>query len=383
MTDNQRRRYNSIIVDRVFNFSAGPSMLPLEALKKAGSEICAANGSGQSVMEMSHRTPEFEGIIRGAEAKLRNLLDIPEDYTVLFLQGGAMLQFSMLPINLAGAQAGAPRKKATYIDSGVWAGKAADEAKKYADVRIASSSKDKNYSYIPYAPPPQKDDEFYHICLNNTIFGTSWQNLPQTGDVPLVTDASSCLLSAPLDVRRFGLIYAGAQKNLGPAGCTIVIIRNSLLGRAPEWTPIMLRYDIHAKEKSLFNTPPCWSIYMIGLVLDWIDSLGGLSAMEKRNREKAALLYECLDSSAVFRPTAEKSCRSLMNVNFVLREEVTGSKAETRAEIEKRFLREAAAAGLINLAGHRLAGGFRASIYNAMPPEGVASLIKFIKKFRP
>jgi phosphoserine aminotransferase len=366
-------------MERVYNFSAGPSMLPLEVLKAAGSEITCAHGTGQSVMEMSHRSRDFIKIIERAEALLREILSVPEDYTVLFLQGGAMLQFSMVPLNLGAVNAGEARKKATYIDTGVWAGKAAEEAKKYVDVRIGASSKDKNYSYIPAPPPPQNEDSFYHICLNNTIFGTIWNELPETGAVPLVSDASSCLLSEPLDVRRFGLIYAGAQKNLGPAGCTLVIIRSELLGGAPDWTPVMLRYDIHAKEKSLFNTPPCWSIYIMSLVFEWILKLGGLPEMAKRNREKAAALYGALESSPVFRPTAEKQFRSLMNVPFVAREE----NAEKRAAIESRFLNEAAAAGLINLAGHRLAGGLRASIYNAMPIEGVAALVKFIKNFDP
>jgi phosphoserine aminotransferase len=363
---------------RVYNFSAGPSMLPLPVLEKAARDLVSMPGAGQSVMEMSHRAPEFIKIIESTEQRLRDLLQIPPSYTVLFLQGGAMLQFSMLPINLAGVEAGQPRKSACYIDTGVWAEKAAIEAAKYVNVRVGASSKDRAYAVIPPAPPPERDDAYYHICLNNTIVGTAWPRLPLTGETPLVCDASSCLLSAPLDVSRFGVIYAGAQKNLGPAGCTVVIVQSDLLERAPSWTPVMLRYDIHAREKSLFNTPPCWSIYLIGLVLEWIEETGGLAAMEKRNREKAALLYDCLDASRLFCAPVEKPFRSLMNVPFVLRGE---PDSERRAALEKRFLAEARAAGLVNLAGHRLVGGFRASIYNAMPREGVAALVSFIKHF--
>lgn len=354
-------------------------MLPLEALKQAQEELCSTGGSGQSVMEMSHRSQDFAPIIQRTEALLRELLNIPDSYTVLFLQGGAMLQFSMMPINLAGAEADAPRRNACYIDTGVWASKAAIEAQKYVNVRIGASSKERGYRSIPAAPAPAPDDAYYHICLNNTIVGTKWRRLPETGATPLVSDVSSCILSEPLDVTRFGLLYAGAQKNLGPAGCTVVIIRSELIGRAPSWTPVMLRYDIHAAEKSLFNTPPCWSIYMIGLVLEWVRRAGGLEVMARRNREKAAMLYECLDSSDVFYAPVEKSCRSLMNVPFLCREE----NAEKRAKIERRFLSEAAAAGLVNLTGHRLTGGLRASIYNAMPIEGVAALVRFIKEFDP
>ena len=365
-------------MQRVYNFSAGPSMLPLSVLEKAGAGICSANGTGQSVMEMSHRTKDFTLIIEHAEKKLRELLQIPSNYTVLFLQGGAMLQFSMVPLNLAGVEAGAAKKNASFIDTGVWAAKAADEAQKYLNVHVAASSKDRNYSYIPAAPPPRSGDTYYHICLNNTIVGSRWAALPETGDVPLVADVSSCILSEPLDISRFGLVYAGAQKNLGPAGCTIVIIRNDLIGRAPEWTPLMLRYDVHAKEKSLFNTPPCWSIYMIDLVLDWVESLGGLTQLAQHNREKAELLYDCLEKSPRFRLPVEKEFRSLMNVTFVLNE----AAGEKRTALEQRFLAEAAASGLINLAGHRLIGGFRASIYNAMPLEGVQALVSFIKNFK-
>jgi phosphoserine aminotransferase len=352
-------------------------MLPLEVLERAAAEMPDVNGSGQSAMEMSHRSADFLPIIEKTERLLRQVLTIPGNYRVLFLQGGAMLQFAMIPVNLAGTENGAGLKKAAYVDTGVWASKAIAEAGKYVNVRVAASSKDKNYSYIPAAPPPEADEEYYYICYNNTIFGTRWPGPPDTGSVPLVSDVSSCIASEPIDISRFGLLFAGAQKNLGPAGCTVVIIRDDLITAAPSWTPAMLRYDIHAKEKSLFNTPPCYSIYMMGLVLDWMRNSGGLEAIAERNRVKAALLYGCLDASRLFRSPVEKSCRSLMNVTFVV-DEGDGAR---RAAIEKRFLKEAAARGLVNLAGHRLAGGLRASIYNAMPREGVEALVSFIEDF--
>jgi phosphoserine aminotransferase len=364
---------------RVYNFSAGPSMLPLTVLEQAAAEMMDMNGTGQSVMEMSHRSDDFLPIIKKTERLIREVLAVPDNYRVLFLQGGGMLQFAMVPINLAGAEtpAGSGAKKASYIDTGVWASKAIDEAKKYVNVRVAASSRDKNYSYIPDPPPPEPDDSYYYICYNNTIFGTRWLNPPDTGDVPLVSDISSCIASEPLDVSRFGILFACAQKNLGPAGCTVVIIRDDLISSAPAWTPAMLRYDIHAKEKSLFNTPSCYSIYMIGLVLDWIRRSGGLDAMAEHNRKKAALLYDCIDASRVFRSPVEKTYRSLMNLTFVVDD---GDDAR-RTSVEKRFLGGAAERGLVNLAGHRIVGGLRASIYNAMPLEGVETLVSFIEKF--
>jgi phosphoserine aminotransferase len=353
-------------------------MLPVEVLEQAAAEMLDVNGTGQSAMEMSHRSADFLPVIGKTERLLREVMAIPDNYHALFLQGGAMLQFAMVPVNLAGVPLdGGGRKTAAYVDTGVWASKAIDEGRKYVDVRVAASSKDKNYSYIPDAPPPEAGDAYYYICYNNTIFGTKWQSPPETGNTPLVADISSCAASEPLDVSRFGVLFAGAQKNLGPAGCTVVIIRDDLTGGAPAWTPAMLRYDIHVKEKSLFNTPPCYCIYMIGLVLDWIKRLGGLTAMAERNREKAALLYGCLDGSRLFRSPVEKSCRSLMNVTFVINEEDTAR----RNALEKRFLAEAASQGLVNLAGHRLVGGLRASIYNAMPRAGVEALVSFIEKF--
>ncbi len=356
---------------RVYNFSAGPSMLPLEVLERAAAEMCDANGSGQSVMEMSHRSKDYKPIIEKTEALLREVMSVPDNYKVLFLQGGALLQFAAIPINLAGVEFGTQRKKATYIDTGIWAKKAAGEAAKYVDVHVAASSKDKAYTYIPDAPAPAADDAFYHITMNNTIVGTRWPSIPETGNVPLVADISSCILSEKLDVSKFGLLYAGAQKNLGPAGVTLVIVRDDVIGNAPSWTPDVLKYDIQAKEGSMFNTPPCYAIYIVGLVLEWLKNMGGVSAIEARNIEKANLLYDYLDNSTMFRAPVEKNSRSLMNIPFVIGDE----------EKEKRFVAEAAAEGMVNLAGHRLVGGMRASVYNAMPIEGVKALIEFMEKF--
>jgi phosphoserine aminotransferase len=352
-------------------------MLPLPVLERAAAEMTDANGSGQSVMEMSHRSADFKAIIEKTEALLRELMGIPANYRVLFLQGGASLQFSMMPLNLGAVEPGQVGKKAVYIDTGIWAKKAADEGAKYLEALVPASSKDRAYSYIPKAPAPDPGCAYYHITLNNTIVGTKWAALPETGAVPLAADISSCILSEALDVSRFGLLYAGAQKNLGPAGVTLVIIREDLIGRAPSRTPALLRYDIHANEGSLYNTPPCYGIYIIGLVLDWIKKTGGVGAMEKRNREKAGMLYSYLEESRLFRSPVDKGCRSLMNIPFVPVE----SDGARRKEIEARFVREAAAGGLINLAGHRLVGGMRASIYNAMPIEGVRELTGFMKRF--
>jgi len=364
---------------RVYNFSPGPSALPLPVLEKAAAEMTDTNGTGQSVMEMSHRSKDFKPIIEKTEALLRELMGIPSNYKVLFLQGGASLQFSMIPLNLAAGNAPGKGngKKCSYVDTGIWADKAAKEAAKYASVDVKASSKDKAYTYIPSAPAPFADDAYYHITLNNTIVGTKWDNLPDTGSVPLVSDISSCILSEPLEVSKFGILYAGAQKNLGPAGTTVVIIREDLIGKAPDWTPALLRYDIHASEGSMYNTPPCYGIYIIGLVLEWLKNLGGVEAMGKINREKAGLLYDYLETSNMFYSPVYMQYRSLMNIPFIPKEK----DAEMKAEIEKRFVKEAAAEGLINLAGHRLVGGMRASIYNAMPLDGVKALISFMKKF--
>jgi phosphoserine aminotransferase len=357
---------------RVYNFSPGPSALPLPVLEKAAAQMCDANGTGQSVMEMSHRSKDFRPIIEKTEALLRELMGIPAHYKVLFLQGGASLQFSMIPLNLAGEG-----KKAVYIETGVWAEKAAKEAAQFTAVDLRASSKDRAYTYIPKAPEAGPGDSYYHITLNNTIVGTKWAELPDTGTVPLVADISSCILSEPLDVSRFGLLYAGAQKNLGPAGTTVVIIREDLIGHAAPHTPAMLRYDIHAAEGSMYNTPPCYGIYIIGLVLEWLQNIGGLPVITKLNREKAGLCYQYLENSKLFASPVEKASRSLMNIPFVAKVK----DAEKRGELESRFVKEAAAAGLVNLAGHRLVGGMRASIYNAMPLEGVRALLRFMEQF--
>jgi phosphoserine aminotransferase len=362
---------------RVYNFSPGPSALPLPVLEKAAAEMCDANGTGQSVMEMSHRSKDFKPVIEKTEALLRELMGIPANYKALFLQGGASLQFAMVPLNLAAGGMAADGKKAVYIETGVWADKAAKEAAKFTGVEVRASSKDKAYTYIPQAPTAEPGDAYYHITLNNTIVGTKWAEIPDTGKVPLVSDISSCILSEPLDVSKFGLLYAGAQKNLGPAGTTVILIREDLIGRAAPNTPAMLRYDIHAGEGSMYNTPPCYGIYIIGLVLEWLKNLGGVPAIAKLNREKAELFYQYLESSKLFFSPVEKTSRSLMNIPFAARV----ADAEKRGELESRFVKEAAAAGLINLAGHRLVGGMRASIYNAMPIEGVRALIQFMEQF--
>jgi phosphoserine aminotransferase len=354
-------------------------MLPLPVLERAQAEMTDTNGSGQSVMEMSHRSKDFKPIIDKAESLLREVMGIPANYKVLFLQGGASLQFSMIPLNLAAGEMGAAKKKISAADTGVWSQKANEEAAKYAEVSVVASSKDKSYSYIPALPEnaANPNDAYFHYTMNNTIVGTKWPGIPKTGAVPLVSDISSCILSEPLDVSQFGLLYAGAQKNLGPAGTTVVIIRDDLIGRAPSWTPALLRYDIHAAEGSMYNTPPCYGIYIIALVLEWVKQQGGAEAMGKLNREKADLLYSYLEKSAHFCSPVEKSGRSLMNITFISREK----DPEKRKEIETRFPKEAAAAGLVNLAGHRLVGGMRASIYNAMPIEGVKALIAFMQRF--
>jgi phosphoserine aminotransferase len=364
---------------RVFNFSPGPSALPLPVLERAAADMCDANGTGQSVMEMSHRSKDYKPIIEKTEALLREIAGIPANYKVLFLQGGASLQFAMIPLNLAAGDApgAANGKKVSYVDTGIWSDKAIKEAGKYAAVTVKASSKDRAYTYIPAAPAPDADDAYYHITLNNTIVGTKWAALPATGNTPLVADFSSNALSEPLDVSKFGLLYAGAQKNLGPAGTTVVIIREDLIGHAPAWVPAMLRYDIHADEGSMYNTPPCYGIYIIGLVLEWLKNLGGINAIAKLNHEKADLFYSYLESSKLFYSPVEKPFRSLMNIPFVTRIEDSAKRGET----ETRVVKEAAAAGLVNLAGHRLVGGMRASMYNAMPIEGVQALIRFMEKF--
>lgn len=356
-------------MSRVFNFSAGPSVLPLSVLQKAASEMTDYRGSGMSVMEMSHRSPVYEAIIQEAESLLRDVMQIPDNYKVLFLQGGATMQFSAVPLNLMNGSG-----KADYVVSGQFSKKAAEEAKRYGDVRILASSADKNFTYVPSFSPQdiRSDADYVHICLNNTIFGTRFPEIPDTGSVTLVADLSSCILSEPIDVSKFGLIYAGAQKNMAPAGLTIVIVREDLLGHAKEMTPTMLDYKIMADNDSMFNTPPCYSIYMAGLVLNWIrDDIGGLEKMAEINRRKAQKLYDAIDASQLFSAPAEKGSRSIMNVTFV-----TGNQ-----DLDKQFCKEAEKAGLVNLKGHRSVGGMRASIYNAMPEAGVDALITFMKEF--
>jgi phosphoserine aminotransferase len=357
---------------RVFNFCAGPSTLPVPVLERVSAEMLNLNGLGYSMMEMNHRTKEFDAIIEKSEALLRELMNIPTNYKILFLQGGASLQFAMVPLNLA-----ARDKKAVYIDTGIWAEKAIQEAEIITDVDVRASSKDRAYSYIPPAPAIKSGDAYYHIVQNNTAVGTRWAEIPYTGEVPLVSDISSCILSEPIDVSKYGLLYAGSQKNMGPAGVTIVIIRDDLLGYAKPDTPIILRYDAHAEGLSIYNTPACFGIYVIGLALEWLKSLGGVPEIAKINREKAKLLYECLENSKMFRLSVEKPFRSLMNVTFGIKED----DPEKRNAMENRFVQEANTAGLINLAGYKLLGGFRASIYNAMPIEGVQALVKFIRQF--
>ncbi len=359
-------------MSRVFNFSAGPSMLPEEVLKKAAIEMLDYEGSGQSVMEMSHRSKVYKPIIEKAESLVRELMNVPDNYIVLFLQGGASTQFAMIPMNLK------KNGRAAYVNTGVWSKKAIAEAKKYLDVDVIASSEDKGFSYIPQVPSVSGDYDYVHITLNNTIMGTHWEYIPDTGDIPLVADISSCILSEPLDVSKFGLLYAGAQKNLAPAGVTLVIIREDLIPENPiPGTPTMLNYRIHAENGSMYNTPPCYTIYIMKLVLEWIKSKGGAPGMEKLNREKAALLYDYLDKSDYYHATAEPGSRSLMNVPFLTKER----DPEKADAINKKFVQEAASAGLVNLAGHRLVGGMRASIYNAMPIEGVKALIAFMEKF--
>ena len=357
-------------MERVYNFSAGPSMLPMEVLERAQAEMLCYGDSGMSVMEMSHRTPEFEAILHGAEDALRKLMNIPANYKVLFLQGGASTQFASVPLNLLSAH-----KCADYIVSGQFSKKAAAEAKKYGDIAIAASSAGASptFSTIPETTRAdfRPDADYVHICFNNTIYGTKFHYVPDTGSIPLVADMSSCICSEPVDVTKFGLIYAGAQKNVAPAGLTIVIVRNDLIGNAREDTPAMLDYKEMAENDSMYNTPPCWCIYMAKLVFDWILSIGGLEEMKRRNERKASILYDYLDSQDYYTAPVDKKCRSMMNVVFV-----TGD-----ADLDKKFAKEASAAGLKNLKGHRSVGGMRASIYNAMPIEGVEKLVEFMKKF--
>lgn len=356
-------------MSRVYNFSAGPSMLPEAVLKKAADEMLDYQGSGQSVMEMSHRSKVYDGIIKEAEALLREVMNIPDNYKVLFLQGGASSQFAMVPLNLLNKS-----KKADYVITGQWAKKAFKEAQKYGDVKAVASSEDKTFSYIPKLDKSTftPDADYFYICVNNTIYGTLFHELPDTGNVPLIGDISSCVLSEPIDVSKFGILLAGAQKNMGPAGVTVVIIREDLIGNAMDITPTMFNYKTHADNDSMFNTPPCYTIYMVKLVLEWIkNEIGGLDKMKELNEKKAKLLYDFLDNSKLFKGTVVPEDRSLMNVPFV-----TGD-----ADLDAKFVKESTEAGFVNLKGHRSVGGMRASIYNAMPYEGVEKLVEFMKKF--
>ena len=354
---------------RVYNFSAGPSMLPQSVLEKAAAEMLDYEGSGQSVMEMSHRSKIYGTIIEGAEALLREVMNIPDNYKVLFLQGGASTQFAAIPMNL-----GTGSGKADYVLTGQWATKAQKEAARYIEANVVASSKDKTFSYIPKLDPDTftKDADYFYICMNNTIYGTVYHELPQTGDVPLVADISSCILSEPIDVSKFGILYAGAQKNMAPAGVTIVIIREDLIGHAMDITPTMLNFKTHADNGSMFNTPPCYTIYIAKLVLEWIkNDIGGLEKMKEINEKKAAILYNFLDNSKMFKGTVVPEDRSLMNVPFV-----TGND-----ELDAKFVKEATENDFVNIKGHRSVGGMRASIYNAMPVEGVEALVKFMGEF--
>lgn len=353
---------------RVYNFSAGPSMLPQEVLETAASEMLDYNGSGQSVMEMSHRSKVYESIIKEAEKTLREIMDIPSNYKVLFLQGGASMQFSQVPLNLMGEGG-----ESDYMVTGEFAKRAAKEGAKFGKVNIVASSEDKTFSYVPKLDKSKFNPKakYFHITSNNTIFGTRFTKWPETGNVPLVADMSSDILSRVVDVKKFGLIYAGAQKNMGPAGVTVVIIREDLIGHAASNVPLLLDYKTQSDNDSLYNTPTTFSIYMCGLVFNWLKKLGGVAEMEKRNNAKAKILYDFLDKSKMFKNPVEPKDRSMMNVTFVA----------TSEELNEKFLKQASAAGFVNLKGHRSVGGMRASIYNAMPIEGVKALVKFMQDF--
>ena len=355
-------------MSRVYNFSAGPAVLPEEVLNEAAAEMLDYRGTGMSVMEMSHRSKAYDTIIKEAEADLRELMNIPDNYKVLFLQGGASQQFAMIPMNLM------KNKVADYIVTGQWAKKAYQEAQKYGKVNKIATSEDKTFSYIPDCSdlPVSEDADYVYICENNTIYGTKFWTLPNTKGKLLVADQSSCFLSEPVDVSKYGLIFAGAQKNVGPAGTVIVIIREDLITEdVLEGTPTMLRYKIHADAKSLYNTPPTYGIYMCGKVFKWLKAKGGLEEMKKINEEKAKILYDFLDESKLFKGTVVKKDRSIMNVPFI-----TGNE-----ELDALFVKESKAAGLENLKGHRTVGGMRASIYNAMPKAGVEKLVEFMSDF--
>ena len=353
---------------RVYNFSAGPATLPEAVLEKAKNELLDFKGTGMSVMEISHRSKEFTEVLERAEANLRILMSIPDHYKVLFLQGGASSQFAMVPMNLL-----TESKKADYINTGQWSKKAIAEGKRYGSVRVVASSEDKIFNYIPEIRKDMfdPDADYVHITTNNTIYGTTFPEIPDTGKVPLVADMSSNILGQEYDVNKFGLIYAGAQKNIGPAGLAVIIIREDLVGRAMDFTPTMFNYQTHVDHGSRFNTPPCFAIYMAGLVFEWLVNLGGIKVIEKINREKSSILYDFLDKSGLFKATVKGRERSIMNVPFILPND----------DLNEKFIKEATENGLKTLKGHRTVGGMRASIYNAMPKEGVVTLVEFMKKF--
>ncbi len=355
-------------MSRVYNFSAGPAVLPEDVLREAAEEMLDYKGTGESVMEMSHRSKEFEGIIQEAEKDFRDLLGLPDDFKVLFLQGGASQQFAMIPMNFM------KNKKAAYIITGQWAKKAFKEAQIFGDAVAVASSEDKTFSYIPDCSDLDipEDADYLYICENNTIYGTKFKELPNAKGHKLISDVSSCFLSEPMDVDKYAMFYGGAQKNIGPAGVVIAAIKEDMITEDTlPGTPTMLKYKTHADADSLYNTPPCYGIYICGKVFKWIKSMGGLAAMKEHNEKKAAILYDFLDASSMFKGTVEKESRSLMNVPFV-----TGDD-----ELNAKFISEAKAAGFINLKGHRSVGGMRASIYNAMPMEGVTKLVEFMDKF--
>lgn len=354
--------------NRVYNFSAGPSMLPESALKKAQAELLNYNGTGMSVLEMSHRSKAYLEIFDATEALFRKVMNIPDNYKILFLQGGATLQFAAVAMNLM-----TKNGKADYIVTGSFSKKAAQEAKKYGKVNIAASTEDEKFCRVPRQDELKLDPDadYVHICFNNTIYGTHWDYIPETGNVPLVADMSSCILSEPVDVSKFGMIYAGAQKNIAPAGLTIVIIREDLAGNAMENIPVVMDYKVEIDNASMYNTPSTFPIYMCKLVLEWIEELGGLEKLHAINKEKAAMLYNYLENSKMFASPISPESRSLMNVTFR-----TGDE-----ELDAKFVKEAAAKGLLTLKGHRSAGGMRASIYNAMPVDGVKALVEFMKAF--
>ena len=353
---------------QIFNFSAGPAVLPEEVLQQAAAEMLDWHGSGQSVMEMSHRGKEYMSIHAQAEADLRELMGIPSNYKVLFLQGGATMQFAMIPINLLRGRA-----SADYVNTGEWSKKAIKEAKLFGKVNVAATAEAGNFTHVPAQSEWKldRDAAYVHVCMNETIGGVEFNWVPDTGDVPLVADVSSHFLSRPLDVSKFGLIYGGAQKNIGPAGLTIVIVREDLLGHAPKGTPTMLDYKVQADADSMLNTPPTWAIYVAGLVFQWLKRQGGLAAIEQRNVAKAKLLYDYLDSSQFYRNPVERVDRSRMNVPFTLRD----------AALDEPFLKGAKERDMLQLKGHRSVGGMRASIYNAMPLEGVRALVDYMREF--